>query len=103
MSDSTDKVLNMVPTADGTMTLRDKITGELYHNSGGAFLESMENYVLPARLEDIIQRRKGESNDESKSIIRVVDACFGMGYNTFALWHHILSKTHLPIDQVDVV
>jgi len=103
MTDSSEKVLNMVPTADGTITLRDKVTGELYHNSGGAFLESMETYVLPARLEDIIQRRKADSDDQSKSIIRVVDACFGMGYNTFALWHHILSKPHLPIDQVDVV
>jgi len=93
----------MVPTADGTMTLRDKITGELYHNSKGAFFESMESYVLPARLEDIIQRRKGDANGEGKSVIRMIDACFGMGYNTFALWHHILSKPHLPIDQVDVV
>lgn len=103
MAELPNKVLNMVPTADGTMTLRDKITGELYHNAGGAFLESMETYVLPARLEDIIQRRKTSSTAKSKSIIRVVDACFGMGYNTFALWHHILSKPHLPIDQIDVV
>lgn len=93
----------MVPTADGTMTLRDKVTGELYHNYIGAFFESMETYVLPARLEDIIQRRKSDSTDNAKTVIRLVDACFGMGYNTFALWHHILSKPHLPIDQVDVV
>ncbi len=103
MSESSNTVSNMVPTADGTMTLRDKVTGELYHNSGGAFLESMENYVLPARLEDIIQRRKPDSTDGSKTVVRMVDACFGMGYNTFALWHHILSKPHLPLDQIDVV
>lgn len=103
MSDSPNKVSNMVPTADGTMTLRDKITGELYHNYIGAFFESIESYVLPARLEDIIQRRKPDSNDNGKTVVRLVDACFGMGYNTFALWHHILSKPHLPVDQIDVV
>lgn len=102
MSDSSDKVLTMVPTSDGTITMRDKITGELYHNWYGAFLESIESYVLPARLENIVQRQKRDPSD-SKSLIRLVDGCFGMGYNTFALWHHILSTPHLPIDQVDVV
>jgi tRNA U34 5-methylaminomethyl-2-thiouridine-forming methyltransferase MnmC len=98
MSDASEKIA-LVPTADGTVTLRDKLSGEFYHNIGGAFLESMETYALPSRLEDILQRRK----NQSQSKIKLLDACFGLGYNTFVLWHHIINTSHLPIDQVDVV
>jgi len=98
MLDPSDKVSNTVPTADGTITMRDSETGELYHNSGGALREAMENYVLPARLEDILQRRKGEAS----STVKLLDACFGLGYNTFALWLHVFNASHLPIDRIDV-
>lgn len=96
MSD-TSKVSNMVPTADGSLTLRDADTREYYHNYGGAFLEAMQSYVYPAGLEDLLQRRKGTGG----STIKVLDSCFGLGYNTLALWQHILNSSHLPIDKVE--
>lgn len=85
-------------TADGTITWRDSETGELYHNAAGAFIEAMENYVFPARLDELVQRRKGSAD----GTIRLFDGCFGLGYNTFALWQHVLSMVHLPIDRVEV-
>lgn len=99
MADQSEKVLNMVPTADGTMTMRDADTGELYHNSSGALLEAMDNYVLPARLEKVLE----EKSKQGVSVLRMLDGCFGLGYNTFALWHHILAASHLPIDGVEVI
>jgi tRNA U34 5-methylaminomethyl-2-thiouridine-forming methyltransferase MnmC len=92
-----DKVSNTVLTADGSVTLRDDHTGELYHHSGGALFEAIESYVLPSQLEDIIQRRKGVAN----STVRTIDSCFGLGYNSFALWQHILNASHLPIDKIE--
>ncbi|MBX9669422.1 MAG: hypothetical protein K2X93_17505 [Candidatus Obscuribacterales bacterium] len=99
MADQSEKVLSMVPTADGTMTMRDSVTGELYHNSQGAFFEAINSYVLPARLEKILEVKSRQGS----GVLRMLDGCFGLGYNTFALWHHILAATHLPIDGVEVI
>lgn len=98
MSDEPNKVLNTVQTADGSLTLRDAETNELYHNSGGALLEAVDNYVKPARLEGLLQRRAASSND---STLRFMDVCFGLGYNTFAVWQHVLDSPYLPFEKVE--
>ncbi|MCA9801206.1 MAG: hypothetical protein KC777_04435 [Cyanobacteria bacterium HKST-UBA02] len=67
-----------IATGDGTITLRDSATGELYHNSAGAYLEAMENYVRPA----LAGAFPGAS-------LRLLDICFGLGYNTFAFIDHV--------------
>lgn len=69
-------MMEFVSTADGSLSLKDKTTGELYHNSAGAYTESLENFVKPglAGLELALP-----------CSLRILDICFGLGYNTWVL------------------
>lgn len=89
-------VSNMVLTADGTITARDAETGELYHNRDGAYLEALENYVLPSRWYWLIKEPAAD-----RSIV-LLDACFGLGYNTFTLWDQIVNNDAV-VKRVDVL
>jgi len=80
-----------IATGDGTITLRDAATGELYHNSAGAYLEAMENYVRPAL-----------AGLSSGSQLRLLDICFGLGYNTFAFIDHVARNEPL-VREVEVL
>ncbi|MGE0263386.1 MAG: MnmC family methyltransferase [Candidatus Obscuribacterales bacterium] len=80
-----------IATGDGTITLRDSATGELYHNSAGAYLEAMENYVRPA----LAGACPGSS-------LRLLDICFGLGYNTFAFIDH-LARNEPSVEEVEVL
>lgn len=82
-----------VSTEDGTITCRDPLTGEHYHNRGGAYKEAVEGYYLPARLDRLVER--------SQTTIRVLDICFGMGYNSFTLVNEIL-KNGEPFAKIDI-
>jgi len=63
-----------VETEDGSLSCLDAVSGELYHNRRGAFFEAEKNYAEPATL------LLGRTN-----VIKVLDVCFGLGYNTLAL------------------
>lgn len=80
-----------IATGDGTVTLRDSATGELFHNSAGAYLEAMENYVRPAL-----------AGFSPGSGLRLLDICFGLGYNTFAFIDHV-ARNELSIREVEVL
>lgn len=76
----------VAPTADGSISCIDSETGQLCHNSAGAYTEAVQNYVFPSGLRDKI-RQTGH--------IRVLDACYGMGYNSWALINEILRDEEL--------
>jgi tRNA U34 5-methylaminomethyl-2-thiouridine-forming methyltransferase MnmC len=59
-------------TRDGTYTLKSEKYNECYHSSEGALKESLYKHVLPAL--EIVKKDK----------IKILDICFGLGYNTFA-------------------
>lgn len=65
-----------ITTGDGSLTLFNAEAGELYHNSAGAFTESYENYLIPSNVLGKLQNTKR---------LALLDACFGLGYNTFVL------------------
>jgi tRNA U34 5-methylaminomethyl-2-thiouridine-forming methyltransferase MnmC len=65
-----------VTTGDGSITLTDSETGDLYHNRAGAFSEAFQNYVEPSNALATLQER-GQ--------VTVLDVCFGLGYNTLVL------------------
>lgn len=71
----------LIETADKSVTCRDPVTGELYHNSAGAYLEALMNYAEPANLKSRIAQ---------KSTFNFLDVCFGMGYNTWATLQKII-------------
>jgi len=70
---------NNVITGDGSQTLFCESVGEHYHSTkDGAFSEALYKHVLPAWNYRI----------EGRKEITVLDICFGLGYNTFALiWY----------------
>lgn len=63
-----------VKTGDGSVGLFDNGVNDIYHSSLGAYKEAIEKFVLPAQLE----RFKNKN-------CKVLDICYGIGYNTKAL------------------
>jgi tRNA U34 5-methylaminomethyl-2-thiouridine-forming methyltransferase MnmC len=62
----------LIKTKDGTFTLKSDKYNECYHSSEGALRETLYKHVYPA-----FEVVKGEE-------IKILDVCFGLGYNTFA-------------------
>ena len=77
-----------VKTEDGSITCRDELTGELYHNKAGAYTEAFKNYVEPARLSNLLKEAKE---------LNVLDVCFGLGYNVYVLLNELLSFSNKSI------
>lgn len=80
----------LIQTADGSLSCLDVTVGQLCHNRAGAYTEAVNNYVLPSGLLNKAQK----TGD-----LRVLDACYGMGYNSWALINELLrgyphSKSH---------
>ncbi len=64
----------VVPTEDGSITFFSEQWKEHYHDKAGARLEAEKKYVEPSKLAEKLQQRD----------IRLLDVCFGLGYNTLA-------------------
>ncbi|MBY0548094.1 MAG: hypothetical protein K2W95_12435 [Candidatus Obscuribacterales bacterium] len=79
-------ILKMLLTDDGSYTLFDSESGELFHNRAGALTEALHNYLKPSRALDTLI---------SAGQLRVLDVCFGLGYNSFVLLEEAL-RTEVP-------
>jgi len=67
---------------DGSLTLYSKEFHESYHSpKDGALRESLNKHVIPAF-----------NLHEGRSSLRVLDICYGLGYNTLATLHYIQSQ-----------
>ena len=71
--------LELFPTLDGSFSLRSSLFSEAFHNAAGALNEAQAKFVRPAEL----QRFKPTHT------LRVLDVCFGLGYNSAALWESL--------------
>ena len=68
-------------SADGSYTLYSKEYDECYHSlKDGAFREALYKHVEPA------------FSLQSKSHLRILDICFGLGINTLATIYYLLEK-----------
>lgn len=85
-----------MPTEDGTTTLFSEEFGESYHSTyDGALHETMQKHVIPAF-----------SFQNAKDEIKILDICFGLGYNVLATLYHIKkenlsSKIHIISPEFD--
>jgi len=61
----------LVTTNDGTFTLKSQKYNECYHSSEGAVTETLYKHIYPA------------FSVVNKNEIKILDICFGLGYNTF--------------------
>jgi len=80
-------------TEDGSLTLKDDETGELYHNRAGAYTEALANFVEPLSLKELAGQKRP---------LAFLDVCFGLGYNTFCLLNE-LSNLDLQAESIKVV
>lgn len=87
----TDAGHQFVVTEDGSLSLKDGVTGELFHNRAGAYTEALLNFVQPLSVEKWI----GDLQE-----LIVLDVCFGLGYNSFVLLDFIRL---LPVERVKIV
>ena len=67
--------LSALTTADGSLSLHSTHFDEAFHSSIGALAEAEAKFVRPAELERFRQSRE----------VRVLDVCFGLGYNSAAV------------------
>lgn len=80
------KALEFETTEDGSISLRDNETGELFHNRAGAYTEALHNYVQPSGALSVLTRT---------GKLRVLDVCFGLGYNSMVLLQQVLGASLL--------
>jgi tRNA U34 5-methylaminomethyl-2-thiouridine-forming methyltransferase MnmC len=66
--------MRQIVTSDGSVTFRDEKTGDIYHSLTGAATESLEKFARPAGLGPLAVSGR----------IRILDICFGLGYNSAA-------------------
>ena len=60
-------------TCDGTVGLFSPETDDIYHSTYGALNEAYEKFILPANFQNYFK-----NNNQ----IKILDICFGIGYNT---------------------
>lgn len=70
--------MKRVQTEDGTVTLYNKSYRELYHSKGGAVEEAIRKYIEPCRIRELAESRAASAR------LRILDICFGIGYNAIA-------------------
>ena len=68
-------------TEDGSIGLYSYADNDVYHSKFGALTEAWEKFVIPS--EKILTQ---------KDNIKVLDVCFGIGYNTKALMSFVINK-----------
>lgn len=76
-------------TNDGSVGLYSPEANDIYHSTYGALSEAYEKFVLPAELEKYFK---------NKNEIKVLDICFGIGYNTKSFLNFLLEKKILKFE-----
>jgi tRNA U34 5-methylaminomethyl-2-thiouridine-forming methyltransferase MnmC len=64
--------LTKTTTHDNSETFINEDIGQSYHSFSGAVEEALKKYVIPCKIEQLA--KEGE--------IKILDVCFGMGYNS---------------------
>ena len=72
-------------TEDGSVGLYSKDVDDIYHSSFGALSEAYEKFIFPSKLNEFIK---------SNNKIKVLDICFGIGYNSKAFLNFYFQKLH---------
>ncbi len=76
-----------VKTGDGSSTFYSETFGEWFHNREGACQEAQTTYVEPSGLVQRVQQQTSQRLNSFPSEVaplRILDVCYGLGYNTAA-------------------
>lgn len=73
-------------TLDGSSTYKNLEYNETYHSSIGAYTEALYKHVLACKLDELANSSLAEISVEpailSFPVIRILDVCFGLAYNS---------------------
>ena len=73
-------------TLDGSSTYKNLEYNETYHSSIGAYTEALYKHVLACKLDELANSSLAETSVEpailSFPVIRILDVCFGLAYNS---------------------
>jgi tRNA U34 5-methylaminomethyl-2-thiouridine-forming methyltransferase MnmC len=82
MKDHQDQQFTPQLTADGSYTFFSEEFQETFHSSFGAKQEAEVRYIQPCQLQELATRQ---------ATIRILDVCYGLGYNSAAALEAIWS------------
>lgn len=77
-------------TNDGSVGLFSPEADDIYHSTYGALTEAYEKFILPANFLDYLKE---------KSEIKILDICYGIGYNTKSFLDYFLKNIYT--DKID--
>ena len=69
-------------TEDGSIGLYSYADKDVYHSKFGALTEAWEKFVIPSGIDKILK---------DKNELKVLDICYGIGYNTKALMSYVIN------------
>jgi len=74
----------LLETDDGSVTFWSDDFKEYYHSKNGAYLETMGKFIRPSGISDLLKDRD----------VRLLDICFGLGYNSLAAINEAVGLDH---------
>ncbi len=96
LDSNTINTKTIMPTEDGSVTLFSEEFNEAYHSThDGALQETMQKHIIPAF-----------SFQKDKDEVKILDICFGLGYNVLATLYYIKqerlsTKVHILSPEFD--
>ncbi len=81
-------------TEDGSIGLYSYGDKDVYHSKYGALTEAWEKFVIPSGINKLINK---------KNQIKVLDICYGIGYNTKALMTFIIENQKNKIRKKTII
>ena len=78
-------------TNDGSVGLFSPEADDIYHSTYGALAEGYEKFVIPANLDDFLK---------TNNSIKVLDICYGIGYNTKSFLNYLIEKKYLKYSKI---
>ena len=64
--------MKKIITADNSESFLNEAVGESYHSHTGGVEEALKKYTVPCKIRELAKTGK----------VRILDVCFGMGYNS---------------------
>lgn len=73
-------------TNDGSVGLYSEKDNDIYHSTYGALTEAYEKFILPANFEKYF---------ENNSEIKILDICYGIGYNSKIFLNNLIENNYI--------
>lgn len=83
---------NFLFTDDNSVGLYNNIVKDIYHSKTGAYTEAMEKFIIPSLASSIIGKQEE---------IKILDICYGIGYNTKAALNFLSKDKKIIIDALE--